>query len=297
MELSILDDIYECALSPTHGPKSSPVSPNGRARTGWMMISSQDKHQCLASNPLAKMFLEPMVSEGVVANSDRFARLCRAERPGFLRERDVYTDAELEIDPFYAKYIYPRGAGHAAATTFVLPTQERILVSLERDKVRGPVEDGAIARLDELRPHVARAAAVAARLRLQSAISATATLAALGLPAAAFDEQGKTLVANELLQRVEQIAIWGAFDRLALVDKTADRQLRDAIAQLDAADSATVQSFPVRDKGGRAIRIAHVVPFRGSARDVFSRGFALLALWPVASLDAPPIELGARCSI
>jgi MFS family permease len=75
---------------------------------------------------------------------------------------DIYTDEELDSDPFYRDYIYPRGLGCAAATTFVSPTHDRLLVCLEREYARGPVESSAIEKLDALRPHVARSAYIAA---------------------------------------------------------------------------------------------------------------------------------------
>ncbi len=292
MDSSIHDDVYECAFFPeAWSDILARLAGIAGARSGFMMISQQDKHQFVGSNPIVRAAVGPLAVNGVIARTDRFRRLCRAERPGFLREADVYTEDELQADPFYAQVIYPQGLGHAAGTTFVLPTGERVLVSLERERARGPVEAGAIDQLDELRPHIARAAVIAARLQLQSAISATTTLAAVGLPAAAFDEQGRTLVANGLMEEMSEIAIWGAFDRLALADKAADRQLRKGIPELDRAEGDAVQSFPVRDGDGRAIKIAHLIPFRGAARDLFSRGFALLALWPVASPDAPPVEM------
>jgi DNA-binding CsgD family transcriptional regulator len=292
MDASLLDDVYECAFLPdAWSDVLARLAAIAGARSGWMMVSQRDKHQFVGSNPIVCAVVEPIVVNGVVAASDRYARLCRAEHPGFLRERDVYTEDELEADPFYAKYVFPRGLGHAAATTFVLPTRDRVLISLERERAQGPVEAGAIDQLDALRPHVARAALIAARLQLQSAISATAALAALGLPAAAFDEQGRTLVANSLMEGLPEIAIWGAFDRLVLADKAADRQLRKGIAELDHADGDAILSFPVRDEDGRAVRIAHLIPFRGGARDIFFRGFALLALCPVPSPDAPPVDL------
>ena len=74
---------------------------------------------------------------------------------------------ELESDPFYAQYIFPRGLGYAAATTFVLPTGERVCISLERERARGPVGVEAIDQLDGMRRHIARAALVAARLELR----------------------------------------------------------------------------------------------------------------------------------
>lgn len=83
---------------------------------------------------------------------------------------------------------------------------------------------------------------------------------------------------------------WRAQDRVSLKDRAADNLLRDAIAAIDAAGGA-VRSFPVRDTGTEAMMVAHVVPIRLSARDIFIRRAAALVLTPVTLPQAPPVEL------
>jgi len=50
-----------------------------------------------------------------------------------------------------------------------------------------------------------------------------------------------------------------------------------------------VRSFPVRNAD--SAMIAHVVPIRGSARDIFSLCAAMLMLTPVTRPEAPSVEL------
>jgi DNA-binding CsgD family transcriptional regulator len=83
---------------------------------------------------------------------------------------------------------------------------------------------------------------------------------------------------------------WGAFDRVSLKDRAADNLLRDAIAAIDVA-GGVVRSFPVRDTGAEVMMVAHVVPIRLSARDIFVRCAAALVLTPVTLPQAPPVEL------
>ncbi|WP_204270288.1 hypothetical protein, partial [Klebsiella aerogenes] len=65
---------------------------------------------------------------------------------------------------------------------------------------RGPLALAQLRRLNALRPSLARAAFVASRLRLEQARAATATLAAIGLPAAVLDRVGRLRHANSLLE-------------------------------------------------------------------------------------------------
>jgi DNA-binding CsgD family transcriptional regulator len=77
---------------------------------------------------------------------------------------------------------------------------------------------------------------------------------------------------------------------VSLKDKAADNLLRDAIAAIDVA-GGSVRSFPVRDTGAEAMMVAHVIPIRLSARDIFVRCAAAVVLTPVTAPQAPPVEL------
>ena len=52
-----------------------------------------------------------------------------------------------------------------------------------------------------------------------------------------------------------------------------------------------MRSFPVRDTGAETMMVAHVVPIRLSARDIFVRCAAVLVLTPVTLPRALPVEL------
>jgi DNA-binding CsgD family transcriptional regulator len=131
---------------------------------------------------------------------------------------------------------------------------------------------------------------LSARLQLERARIASETLAALGLPALVLNEQGKVLAASHLIEALTGYAQWRAHDRVALKDKAANQLLRDAIAAIDVA-GGSVRSFPVRDAGAEAMMVAHVIPIRLSARNIFVRCAAALVLTPVTLPQAPPVEL------
>jgi DNA-binding CsgD family transcriptional regulator len=145
-------------------------------------------------------------------------------------------------------------------------------------------------KLDELRPHLARSAFMSARLQLERARIASETLAVMGLPALVLNEQGKVLAANSLIEALTSYVQWRAQDRVSLKDKAADKLLRDAIAAIDVA-GRSVRSFPIRDDATQAMMVAHIIPIRLSARDIFVRCAAALMLTPVTLPQAPPVEL------
>jgi DNA-binding CsgD family transcriptional regulator len=290
MSAELIDKIYECAFVPESWENAlGDCAKIADARYGWMFVSNGKVHQWAASTEAARIGMAPLFASGYVDRSDRMKRLLGARASGFITEYDMYTPEELERDPAYF-LIRERGLGWVAATAISLPTQETFGLSLERDYVRGPVERERIAQLDALRSHLARSALIAARLQMERARVAGETLAALGLPALTFNEAGKVLYANSLIEGMAAYVQWRAYDRVALTDRVASRLLQEAIAAIGSEHGA-VRSFPVRGTDAESRLIAHVIPIRLSARDIFVRCAAALVLTPLTAPEAPPVEL------
>ncbi len=57
--------------------------------------------------------------------------------------------------------------GWAASKAVELPTGDTFALTVERNRVRGPVETAIVQQLDALRPHLARAALLSSRLALE----------------------------------------------------------------------------------------------------------------------------------
>jgi DNA-binding CsgD family transcriptional regulator len=291
MDPELVDRIYECSLVPDRwrGVLDELAKIAG-ARAGWICTSNAGIEHWDASTELAREVLRPAFASGLVERTERFVRLLGARHSGFLVDYDIYTEEELANDPTYRDGLRPRGLGWSSGTTIPFPTGDTLAIVLEREYVRGPVERSAIQKLDELRPHLARSGLLAARLRLERARIASETLATLGLPALVLNEQGKVLAANSLIESLTGCVQWRAQDRVSLKDRAADQLLRDAIAAIDVA-GGPVRSFPVRDTVAEAMMVAHVIPIRLSARDIFVRCAAALVLTPVTLPQAPPVEL------
>jgi DNA-binding CsgD family transcriptional regulator len=172
-----------------------------------------------------------------------------------------------------------------------LPTGHTLYLTLERDRSRGPIETSVIAKLDELRPHLARSALMSARLQLERARVASETLALLGLPALVFDNQGRVLAANHLIEaRTDQIR-WQARDRVSLKDSNANALFQHAVANLDVDGATPVLSFASRGVEASTAIVVHIVPIRGLSRDIFQRCAGVLVMTPVSVPQAPPVEL------
>ena len=290
MDPELGDRICECCFMPELWP--GVLDELGRiaeADGGSLFVAKAGLHYWTAA-PLNRNRAERLVNEGWYWRGEFAARCYAACHSGFLTDLDIFTLDELDLEPLYRDFFRPQGIGWVAGTAIPIPTGEKVSFVLVRPTKRGPFERATVQKLDELRPHLARSAFVSARLQLERARMASETLAALGLPALVLDEQGKVLAANFLIESLGGYVQWRAFDRVSLRDRAADKLLRSAIGAVDIVEGA-VRSFPVRDAATQAMMVAHVVPIRLSARDIFVRCAAALVLSPVTSPQAPPVEL------
>ncbi|MGD9657870.1 MAG: helix-turn-helix transcriptional regulator [Methylocystis sp.] len=290
MTPELVNRLYESAFIPECWPDLlGELAAIAKARSGWIAVANGSINFHAASDDVMHDFLRANIDD--IPNYERWRRAQRANHAGFLVEKDIYTEEELKRDPVYQNIIYPSGLGHAAATMFRLPTGDELLISLERRLALGPVEREALDRLDALRPHIGRAILIAARLRLEHARAASLTLAALGLPALVLDAKGKVLAANDLIETLGDVVNWQARDRVLLKDRAANRLFAEALARIGLTANAGVRSFPLRAIESNSTMIAHVLPVRLSARDIFARGDAVLILTSTTAPSAPAVEV------
>jgi DNA-binding CsgD family transcriptional regulator len=140
----------------------------------------------------------------------------------------------------------------------------------------GPFHAGVVPRLDLLRPHFARAALISTRLAFERARTAVETLTSVGFAACAVQATGEVLVANPNFESEHRHWTTRGGNRIALVDRRADRQLQEALQHLRSADG--VRSVPLRPRDEVPPAILHMVPIRRSAHDLFARASAILVL-------------------
>ncbi|WP_174297414.1 helix-turn-helix transcriptional regulator [Sphingomonas bacterium] len=291
---TLIDRIYECAFVPESWPSVlDDIATIAAARGGALLTADTEVLGWTASDSLVAVW-DGLQRHNLMACGERFRRLVGLRHCGFLTDQAGYRDeAEMGEDLLYRDVLWPLGLGWAAATAIPLPTGETMVITFERDRKLGPVGAAAVDQLDILRPHLARSALIATRLRLQRAQAIGAMLAAIGIPALVFDAAGCILAVNPLIEGLEDLVRWEARDRFALVDPAADAILRQAIGSLDAPGNKRkgVRSFAIKARNGAAALVAHIIPVRELARDVFVRGAGVLVLTPVAPVHAPATEL------
>lgn len=291
MDQTLIDQIYECSLSPEFWPSVLDELANlADARGGHLVTATTEVLNWTSSASLLGS-MEKLTAADFVRRGQRCTRLLASRHAGFLTENDIYADGEMAADPFYRDLLWPSGLGWATGTAVPLPTGDTLFITVERDKHRGPVEPTIVQQLDALRPHLARSGLLSARLHLERARVAGETLALIGLPALVLDEKARVLAANHLIEDMTGHILWRAYDRFTLQDPIAQDLFRRNIETLDQENGGAVRSLVLRDVDNSAAMVAHVIPIRRSARDIFERCAAMLVLTPVTLPQAPAVEL------
>ena len=290
MDAQLIDRVYECSVVPQLWPDILDDVAGQVDGRGGLLFSARRTLDWTSSKSLTDVF-QSYVADGWFASCDRRVCLMSQAQPSFFVEHDFWSESDLDQTPIYRDFFRPRGLGWSAGTGLRMPTGDNVVFSIERAFERGPIERDYVDHLNALRPHLARSAFLTARLGLQRITGATETLTAIGLPALALDASGSVVEANELAVELSDHLRWGAQDRLIFTDRRSATWLHEGLAALGAPGGGVPTSFPVRDADDCAVMVAHLLPVRRSAQDIFGGGYAVLFLTTLGGKRAPDLEL------
>ena len=293
VEHRIIDDIYEAAFQPERwmpvlGELADIASLGSGARgEGALMLYADRRPVRFKAAETLTLSLQEFMAADAWKDSQLISYFQANPFTGFVLGSDYYPRELVEQEPVLQANM-ARGLGPMLGTIIPMPSGELAVMTLHRLQKDGPYPEGAAARLDGFHPHLARAAFIAARLGLEHARAAVATLEALGLPAVVLTAGGRAVVTNALVDTVQQALLPTAFGGIALSHPPANRLLQEAVAQLASRQGAPVCSIPIPATEDAPALVAHVLPLRGSAHDIFAQGEVLVALTAVnASMLVP----------
>lgn len=289
MTAELIDRMYEASFAPDLWPGVLSDLASMTDSRGGLLLSTKEKSLNWTASDSVYGAFDEYLQGGWFRRCGRRVCLLEKAHSQFLTELDYWTEDELRNNDIYRDFFYPRDLGWSAGTGLVMPTGDHIVVSVERNRDRGPIEERFVETLNSLRPHLARAAMIAARMGLQTATTARDAFAKLTIPVILLDLNGTGVECSDEVEKLSGAIMWGANERLVLKDGDANDLLQTALATLDK--HSAVQSFAVKDGEGRPTHVAHIVPVSGSAHDIFARGYALLVFNPVDSKTRPPLDL------
>ena len=289
---ALIDAIYEASCAPERWPRVLDGIAEVCDGEGTLLVVATREDLRWISSAAIEKAMAAWLGLGELGKNARSARLAAKREARFHTDLDAFTREELEREPFYGEILRPHGLGWCATTTIRSPCGETLVFSVEKAHRKGPVDRRAVAALDALRPHLARAALLSARVGLERAQANVDALDAIGLPAAALTTGGRAVATDARLKSCAPGIKMGADGRLRFASNAAQSIFVDALAALEAASGAmTGRSIPVAGSEDHPPLVAHLMPLRGVARDVFAQAAALLFVTPVTHHAAPQTEL------
>lgn len=292
MSEELIDRIYEAAFVPDMWEKClDALAALSASATGALMVLGEDAKLRGWCNPAIRRCFPTLLESGIPVDSPTGRRMFGARPTSFIRVSDVLTPTELANDPG-RQLMESEGIGDAACSAIPLPTGDLAMFIFNRRLADGRHDQSSLDRLDGIRPHLARAGLMTARLRLEQARTTISTLERLGLPAAVLAGSGRVLATNALFERTGSLFVSRAFGGLAVADGAANKVFQQTLSSGPIGGEPLVRSIPLRRVAGGPPAVVHVLPLRRSAHDVFSGGDMLVAvteLKPSGNVPAPQI--------
>ena len=288
----LIDRIYEAGLIPSLWPVLLGELGAAVGGNGGFLFGVRDDGYTSAVNSVEYDQLMPVfLRDGWSERDPNLPRAIALNHAGFVTDYDLLSEEEIATNEVYCNFYRKHGIGYRAGTIIPMPSGDSIAIVMPRHQDHGPVPQEVVNLLDGLRPHLARASLAANRLGFERALAQVDALQALGLPGAVLRGPGRVFAANGLFDALMPSLFQDRAQRVTMTDVAADALLAEALGTLPLADSRTVKSIPVAATLGHVPMVLHVIPVRGSARDIFTQATALLVVTPVDRAAVPAAEV------
>lgn len=224
------------------------------------------------------------IAGGYHIENARSAPLHRLNYPGFVTDHDVHSPEIRAALPCYRDFLTPRRADHGVGTAIAGVNNERLIVTFEAFP-DAETMCASVPILDDLRPHLARAVALASELQLRECFSSVSALERVGAGAAILGERGQVIAANAGFTEQLGDALFDTRERLRLAHRAADAAFATSIARVVPSGHGT--SVAIRNELGLGIAALHLIPVRRTAQEIFA-GASVIALVSRPSQDDVP---------
>jgi DNA-binding CsgD family transcriptional regulator len=292
MDSALLDLIYEAAAVPENWPGAlERLGQLAKTRHVSLFALDVDRRVAYTATDVYRPTVQLYADNAERYDNPRPRRALASGHAGFLMDREVQSPEELARDPIYRELLLPAGLHHTSGSVIAVPTGDILVFDVARSDEHGVFTRAEMEVLDPYRPHLARAALLAHRLGLRASSSATEALQLVGLPAAALTESGRVLIANPLFEQLAPRVAAGAFDRVSFASRAANSTLQQVLGTASLDPGFAARSIPIPAADGAPALIAHLVPIRRTAHDIFSRAAFLLVLTAVVAPEAPLTEM------
>lgn len=288
---ALIDRIYEAGLIPSLWPVLLRELGAAVGGDGGFLFGVRDGYASAVNSVEYDQVMPLFLKDGWSELDRTLPRALALNRAGFVTDYDLLSEEEIATDEVYCNFYRKHGIGYRAGTIIPMPSGDSIAIVVPRHQDRGPVPQHVVQVLDGLRPHLARASLAANRLGFEQARAQVEALQALGLPGAVLRAPGRLFAANGLFEALMPSMFQDRAQRVTVTDVAADALFAQALDTLALAGSRTVKSIPVAATASHVPMVLHVIPVRGSARDVFTQAVVLLVVTPVDRAVVPTAEV------
>jgi DNA-binding CsgD family transcriptional regulator len=286
---TLVDAVYEAAIIPELWPETLKQLSSAAGAYGTCLFTTNFKQvsNWVCSTEVNSLFKD-WLAEGWPTRAERPRRLVASNHAGFVTELDVFTLEELEHDVEHNEFLKPRGFGLSSGTFIPMPSGDVVVYSIETRLGQPALDNATIARLNALRPHLARSGALAVRLGLERARAAAEAFEIIGLPTAALGVRGQLLAANNLFAKLIPATFADFKSRVRINNVAADNLLPNAIRS--GAWNA-VASIPLPAANDAPPYVIHLLPIKKQAHDIFSSVTWLCVAVPVVPAEVAGAEV------
>ena len=281
----LIGSVYEAGAFPDRWPEALHRIGAALGAAGGNLIRSTAATLEMQSSPGIEQATNDFAREGWNAHNTRVSRLLdRAGYAGFLTDSDLHTPEELATLPMYAEFLNPRGLAAGAATIIQGARDDALILAVEAFANHEAARE-ALPLLDQLRPHMARAAVLSSEIQNARVAGMVEAFNSVGTAIALLDRHGKLVAASERFKRYLDDVVLDGPQRLRMADEATDRRFAAAVADLDR--NKTGVSIAMRDKDKVGVAVLHLVPARHDARELFSH-VSIFAVMGNSSNDLLP---------
>ncbi|WP_447728663.1 helix-turn-helix transcriptional regulator [Sphingomonas koreensis] len=289
--MDVIDQIYESAVIPDMWPDVlDHMNRVSGSQSGTLFVFSDRFSPRGISTDMTSDLLEAFLQSDAWRTSPSVRWTLDTCPSAFSSVEDYLSEVESAIDPAWAP-LAARGFGRRLVAGIPLSSGERVSFVLVRMKENGRYRPEEIAALDGLRPHLTRAALIAARMELERAQAMTAALEQIGLAAAVISKAGRVIAANNLLDALSDLFVPTAFGGIALTHGVRNAQLLETLARAGAGAGGPAASLPIPASDGHPPMMIHLLPVRGQAQDIFTGGHVVMVVSPVTRKQAPSQQI------
>lgn len=268
-DADIVDHIYEAAFIPELWPSVLERVAHVTGLYGGSIYTCGAGYSAIAASRNCQQHLADLISLGWAENNIRAEAIISRKHNSFLADHDYCTQEQIDTHPIYVDFLRPRGLGWTAGTYIVGAEGDFAIFSIDQLHEKGPIGSEVVAYLNGLRPHIARAVTLAARVGREKRVAALSELDALNVPAFLLSRSGRVQQVNSAFDRISNEILIGARDRIVLRDARAQALLK-ALLDSPQQDGVT-RSIPLLARDGATPVVLHVVPLRRNARDLFAQ--------------------------